>query len=132
MQNLREITNDIILNISHIHYKELEEQKLQLELLMNISRFLRDEEAYENNKEVLNRTVIPKEGGEKYYSDEVFNKVTNDIINVIYLLDYNDKSRLIDKAELLMNIGKFLESQTSYYHNIRTLIEFDRNKPHRM
>lgn len=120
MENFNELSKDIIVMIDSLNYETKEENLLRSELIMNIGKFLTDEESYRKNITILNnaKTVEIKDN---CFSDEVFNKVTTDIISSIASLNYQDKSMNILKVELMLNINRFLSTQKDYYSNISIL-----------
>ncbi len=127
MKNLKRLSKDILLAIDSLKYEKDEEKLLQAELLLNINRFLYGEEEYANNIAILRQAPELPEVKWAYYDDDVFTKVTDDVIKAIGALEYNEKSLLIDKVELMINISKFLSDQSSYYNNLRILSEVSIN-----
>ena len=119
MQNLEEISKDIIMIIDNLEYEKKEEKLLKYELLLNINRLLSSEEEYQRNIEILkNGDYIEFE---ELYNNNTFNKVKSDIMYRIARLNYREESKKIDKLELLINLNKFLSTQKEYYNNIRLL-----------
>ena len=123
MKNFNELSKDILVAMDSLDYETKEENLLKSELIINIGRFLSDEESYRENLNILSNTKnVASE--DSYYSDEVFNKVATDIVVSIGSLEYQDIDMKMLKVELLLNISRFLNTQKDYYRNISVLNEF--------
>lgn len=132
MKNINELSRDIAIVINRLQYRTEAENMLKAELLLNINKLLSSEEEYNANLAALREVKEIIEEPEKYYDNEVFNRVTCDVLGAISTLNYQDRYKLLDKVEILINLSKLFESQAAYYNNLRILNELNENRSHRM